>query len=124
MKRRHRYEQVCRHENGGQSARRVRGRVAGEKPVHLLRLRGEKGRLRADGGAVSEDGGEREGAREALAQGAGRDRRHEGQSGRSRRGRKLRMDRHVSGLRQNRRGRGLPGAGAAFPPGRRDREAP
>ena len=39
--------------------------------------------LRADGGAVSENSGERERARKALAQGAVRHRRHEGQSGRA-----------------------------------------
>ena len=44
--------------------------------------------LRADGGAVSENSGEREGARKALAQRAVRHRRHEGQSGRCRRRRK------------------------------------
>ena len=58
------------------------------------------------------------------AQGAVRHRRHEGQSGRCRRRRKLRMDGYVSGLCQDCRGRGLPGAGTALPPRRGDRKAP
>lgn len=38
--------------------------------------------------------------------------------------RKLRMDGYVSGLCQDCRGRGLPGAGTALPPRRGDRKAP
>ena len=47
------------------------GESAGPQQVHFLRLQGQEGGLRADRGPVPQDGGQREGARQALVQGAG-----------------------------------------------------
>ena len=56
------------------SAGRLCGRVAGAQQVHLLCLRCKEAGLRADRDAVPQNGGQREGARQAVVQGTGRHR--------------------------------------------------
>lgn len=46
----------------------VRRGEPSQKPVHLLRQRGEKGGVRADSGRILGDGGQRERARGGLLQ--------------------------------------------------------